>query len=575
MSKRMWPHKSIVRGAHLVLDAPPGDGRPAKDVAADLGFTERQAARLGNIFDQTVPPDAERYLREVSELSGSSMRAFVVVSAALDLRSRRQEHRDAGLELSTVPLTPDEKGTTMPAIAKEDRLYDDLERQLEAAKVSGRCEDWEIDEVSPTGGNTFGVKVGIYPWGKTIIYGTAAELRKMVGDILTEIATDRFKCPFCAAVQPLDITSHQRASCECGTEFFVRHSWQSGAGILGEDCWPPLRWKLLHAGKVYRSASQAVAAIESGNGSPEDLFNNVVETTVYDTVVYAVGEGAGPKERSDVPMEIRLADLIVEAGFQQKSSTSMDYGVTTVHRWYEGVVSGEQVVVATEGEYHDVGDYSVELTVAIDEEPSRIYDGAEHETQDIQFAISDEVAEAWCSLGPFQEGAWQVWDGLIGIFDHYQLSAVYSGAVPANPTVEWLQTVVEEGVAACVQVADNFADLFDVAKRISELEAESEATAAWKEHLRKNELEQIVSGDDRLSTLLAEYVATVGDYQVRGWNEKDQVDVALSGLASRHPIADIKPLTQGKIARALWSNRLRKAIASQWQSRETSPAPPS
>ena len=47
---------------------------------------------------------------------------------------------------------------------------------LDKAKADGRCVDWEIDELVPMGGKELGIKISIYPWGKTIQYGTAGQL---------------------------------------------------------------------------------------------------------------------------------------------------------------------------------------------------------------------------------------------------------------------------------------------------------------------------------------------------------------------------------------------------------------
>ena len=47
---------------------------------------------------------------------------------------------------------------------------------LDKAKADGRCVDWEIDELVPMGGKELGIKIGIYPWGKTIQYGTVGQL---------------------------------------------------------------------------------------------------------------------------------------------------------------------------------------------------------------------------------------------------------------------------------------------------------------------------------------------------------------------------------------------------------------
>ena len=71
-----------------------------------------------------------------------------------------------------------------PGVAKLQRLESEIQALLEKAEEEGECEGWEIDEIALIDRRSYGIKVGIYPWGKTIIYGTFADIRRTVKDII-------------------------------------------------------------------------------------------------------------------------------------------------------------------------------------------------------------------------------------------------------------------------------------------------------------------------------------------------------------------------------------------------------
>jgi hypothetical protein len=437
-----------------------------------------------------------------------------------------------------------------------EQLETRLDSLLDEAKAKGRCTDWEIDELVPMGGKELGLKIGIYPWGKTILYGTAHDLFNAVNEILGEIARKRFKCPFCSAVQPLDATVRPQAECACGAKFFVRHGWTSGQGISGEDCWPALRWALLHSGhgSHHAEAARAVGLVEDG-AALEDVFDGAVTLTVLGTVVHAIRPDARP---ADVPLRFKLADLLLQDGFQENVSRSFDYGEWHEHRWYEGEVSGEPVVVAL-----GANDHEPTLTLAIDEEEPRIYAGAGKDDD-----LRDEITEAWSDWWTAEtlHAGWAVSeDELSGRW--YSLSAIYEGPTVDDPDAAWLRRTLEDGVEACVGSARRFVEHFDPEGRARELASSRERAQFVHEQALRDRLTRSVPEGSGVSAALALYLDALGSAEPKGWLDKDVVEIAVSSVEDKMGRTGAANFVRSKAASLLWSKKLRKYLAHTWGER--------
>jgi|GEM_PF-5980712 len=430
---------------------------------------------------------------------------------------------------------------------------------LDKAKADGRCVDWEIDELVPMGGKELGIKIGIYPWGKTIQYGTAGQLLTMVRDILREIDKNRFGCPFCSAEQPLATTMQPQSECaSCGAQFFMRHAWASGKGIVGEDCWPALRWALLHSGHghSYKEASKAVRLVEKHGAALEDVFSGAVTTDALGTVVHALSPDAKPLKEGNQPFHVRVASLLREAGFEEHTSAVHEYGEYREVRWFEGEVAGEAVVVSI-GKLYDPG-----LTLAIDEEPSRIYEAAQGDDK-ASFELTDEITEAWVdwALGCRSEG-WQVSDGTVALEDigSFPLAAYYEGPLPERVDSAWLQSTLEAGVRACTAAAQSFLEDFDPERKLADLRSAYEKAAMLRERSLRQRLDNAVPSGSPAAAALALYLDKLASLEPHGWDDRAAVERAMRSVENELGREAAISLARSQAAALLWSKKLRRHV---------------
>jgi len=446
-------HKALRRAAQHLLDQDPTSGRPVAEVAAAIGLTERQQNVLSNIFGEEVPDASASLLQQISE-EASPARAFQAIDVAASLARRRDARREGRLE------EPGE--SALPSAAKkEDELEATLTRILEAAERSGRCVGWEIDEIVWEGGGEYGVKVGIYPWGKTIIVGSSRQLVSFVNSVLDEMASERLVCPFCSAAQPLGALEGPATECACGTRMFIRHAWRMETGIVGESCWPALRETLLGSGDDREKASFAVSLIEDGAALSE-VFDGAETTEAFHIVVHAVSPRARPKERDGLPTNVAIGLALEELGLRACLRRDLHYGEWVETRWWEGEIADEPVLVTLDS------DGMGELMIGLDEETSRIYDPVEgiSDDDDKKWSLQEAITEAWCEMDHSGDvGQWEVGNDMISRPCDLTVSACYGGDIPDHLDARWLREVLEGGVAACVAVATRFAETFAAAIR--------------------------------------------------------------------------------------------------------------
>ena len=383
----------------------------------------------------------------------------------------------------------------------------------------------------------------------------------MVRDILREIGKNRFACPFCSAEQPLDTTMQPQSECaSCGAKFFMRHAWASSKGIAGEDCWPALRWALLHSGHghSYKKASKAVRLVEKHGAALEDVFGGTVTTDVLGTVVHALSPDAKPLEEDNQSFHVRVAALLREAGFEEHTTTVYEYGEHdgSEVRWFDGEVVGEAVVVSID-ELYDPG-----LTLAIDEEPSRIYEAAQGDDK-ASFDLTDEITEAWVDwvLGCKSEG-WQVSDGTVALEDigSFPLAAYYEGPQPERVDSAWLQNTLEAGVRACTAAAQGFLEDFGPERRLADLRSAYEKAALLRERSLHQRLDSAVPSGSPAAAALALYLDQLASLEPHGWDDRAAVERAMRAVEKELGREAAAALARSQAAPLLWSKKLRKHI---------------
>lgn len=461
----MSAHKSRRKNARLLLDST-GEGRAVTEVAAALGFTERQGARLAVLYGDTVPAAAESLLRQVVRAT-SAVRAFEYVSAAIALRDRRIAFKERYAERSRDGWTWSTKREVVAPGRQQPvrlvRLKASLAAVLDPAVEAGRCEGWELDQVVDEGRGAFSVKIGVYPWGKTIVTGTTEELLGAVRSILAEIAAAQLQCPSCGTTQPLSHLGLAGWVCSCSTRFFVRQSHVLGEGITGESSWQQLRWALLHAARNYRAAKDAVERIENG-AQVDQVFIGAGRIEVLGSVVYYVAATAHPVSGAELPPMLILEDALCNLGLHGYENSQWDRrsGESVAgETWYEGRIAGEAVVVVVDEPQvgPDPDDTWPEIGIGLKQGDVLVYGDCADE--DSSFVTAEEWCEWWCTheAESTSEG-WRVRDGAVRVAERsYPVSATLDH-VPSLHSVgeatEWLTGALTAGVTACRRSAEAF-----------------------------------------------------------------------------------------------------------------------
>ena len=447
-----------------------------------------------------------------------------------------------------------------PGVAKLQRLESEIQALLEKAEEEGECEGWEIDEIALIDRRSYGIKVGIYPWGKTIIYGTFADIRRTVKDIIRCTAMAKLQCPFCGFTQPISTLSAPRPTCQCGTRFFVRSSWSPGAGITKEDCWGVIKQALLRAGASDENVLYAIRQMEENQEfSLDDMFSGVCTITVLNAVVHAIRPNAAPLERSSLPRWILLSELLLANGFVRIRGSDEE-----TESCFVGSLLEEPVTVAL------VRNDS-RIVLGIDEDSSRLYSNVKGDNDEVEWELQDLVSEEWAlwtsganSARTLSNPDWTVMDGYLASrsYEWYPLSASYDGTVPENPDDRWLFAILEKGVEACVETCEEFLQWLDLPKRRQELKADKEAAKAALDQSAKSRLKTLCADDFHLLDLLDRYLLSVGTPQPRGWNDLSAVETALAAFEDP---ADCKYLINSPLAASLWSKRLRSHLGRSTQ----------
>ncbi|HIP92645.1 MAG TPA: hypothetical protein EYH25_04270 [Thermotoga sp.] len=120
------------------------------------------------------------------------------------------------------------------------------------------------------------VKIGIWPWGATFLYGTLEELESYIKEVVENyINPKNYKCPFCKKRYSLrELRSEEKFQCSCGSILLVSE-WKNGF--------------TLHENSAFNEILENLPNFERETVSlyifeysfyVEDVFKNVIYTNV-------------------------------------------------------------------------------------------------------------------------------------------------------------------------------------------------------------------------------------------------------------------------------------------------------
>lgn len=526
--------------AGRLIGAFEGEPVPVGVAGDELGFTPRQIKQLQRLFGDSVPDGAITYLHSVH----GTVR-FDAVNRALSSRE------------GPAHQTRDVAKTT--GGGREDEIERFFTSLLDPAENAGRCAGWEIDEAVYEGHGVWTVKIGIYPWGKTIASGTKAAWREFVDEVLGEIGAD-VPCPSCGQAQDLKLLMGQGWTCACGARFFVRHGYLAGGGITREDCWERLRWALLHVGKDYRSAKTAIEMIEAG-ADLEDVFVGTATLTPLNTVVHVVTEATRPRAVSEMPGEVLVEVALDELGFQGY----VDQGRYKDEEFWKGTIGDDEVVVVVDT-HRDESGYGGEppLQVGIRGGSDLLFAGIDRD----DFDTADDLSEAWGEFAGsgVPHGEWEVWDAPFSTgFETFSVGAIRKEPLPtfsdAASATSWLESALRDAVKSCISVVSEFR------------EHSEEAVAAWRQgrddyrrlQAQREAAERAKSEACRraFDALREEYRSLVGGQHLQR-PERRQAETALRELAKRHSRTEVAAFINCINAHGFFSNSLYADLVNTW-----------
>jgi hypothetical protein len=249
--------------------------------------------------------------------------------------------------------------------------------------------DWELDDIVKLG-NEWGIKFGVYPWGKTIFHGTLAELGRVVKEILRELEHPKYspQCPGCHALLSSDVFT-----CACG------YTWAPTRSIaiqLIADAFDGLPSGLEFGQTLVTKHGAAL----------DDVFTNVVavETRNDKSPIIGVARRVGLRPISSMHPLVAYGYLMSNLGFKDTNYVAQNYGVEQDVICYEGEVDGASVHLLLNEICGPDDDGSFDLVIAIDSDT--LFDPivdmalsavnpAESERQDLEWIVSEFVSDEW------------------------------------------------------------------------------------------------------------------------------------------------------------------------------------
>jgi len=378
------------------------------EAAKRLGVSRGALRRAG--LDRPLSADE---IHEIQRL-GPEWLAVEQASQASRLRLNAAEH---------VGPEPGEAGSSRQADAFGARV----EAYLRSTGL-----DYEIDEVAGVGGGAVGIKVGIYPWGKTILEGDKNEVLQAIRAIVDEVRATRLACPSCGVDQGVveRLTPAQGMpawQCACGTSF--KTGTLSGSAVKDDD---------------------GLAAWLIANGaSLHDAYNGVWEYEVLGTKIVARSPFARPRLFSELDFWSQIEFSLRRIGFERQVTSHYSYGEHVEEDYWEGEVDGVPVDLVLRGEMVGPGEAVRGMRLAANVQGGLIgmFDGlSEDETLD----LGEEWSEFWCKRPPSVSG-WQLGPcEVVHERDEYE-AARFVGLEPTfqNPdeATDWVTRSLAAGMA--------------------------------------------------------------------------------------------------------------------------------
>lgn len=266
------------------------------------------------------------------------------------------------------------------AAARNRAWLDSLEKFLRR-EVESRGLEWELRDWLRVGRNAYVVKIGVYPWGTTFLEGTLEEIRECVLEIVKEVESAKWQCPFCSSeLGWREITVQGR--CACGARFRRSAVRSAGGSVHENNVWEEIEKRLLfplaeNERLFYRMLLDAGVRIE-------DLFHGVAYLgKVFGWPAYAVRGELRVKSREELlqnPANV-LRIALWEAGFSPRV-----YRVSRCRvDWWDGSIDGVRVSICPfHPEY-----YCLVVRVETEDVPGR------GEWSSLPDEESDELHEAW------------------------------------------------------------------------------------------------------------------------------------------------------------------------------------
>jgi len=333
------------------------------------------------------------------------------------------------------------------ATVKRHAWLDELVKFLEK-KVESRGLEWEIHDWIRTGKNTYIVKIGIYPWGTTFLEGTLDEIQECVLDIVGEVESARWRCPFCG----VELGWHEvtvQGECMCGARF-RQSTCRSVFGSAHENnVWEEIEERILSC--LPEKERELYSTLINVGVRVEDLFENVAYLgKVFGWPTYVVQKQmrAKPKEEIFRSPTNALRVVLWEAGFSpcihKLSRRRID--------WWGGEVAGVKLYVCpSHPDYR-----GVVVRVEIQDVPLR------KEWLSLPFKEADELYEAWTEwlIDNGDSGDYTVTDSL-RVDDHeWSEGFIWKSQGYHSLSTKELRKVLEDGLEVYKEKVKMFLSVF-------------------------------------------------------------------------------------------------------------------
>lgn len=322
---------------------------------------------------------------------------------------------------------------------KDDRLEQAIIAACEATGL-----EWEIDDLARVGDGLFVVKLGIYPWGKTILDGSHADIMNDIGDILAETQGTLcgLKCPACSGAVPGEALMIGWR-CHCGARFVV--SMERYLNVP-----PPAEYKdLWLAVQALPGAPTALPDTVFTGAVLEDIVDGAWGFEPLNNLVYVFSQTARWKPFAEWPSTVRFWAALAELRFVSVPMRSRGRAEEWQILW-KGRVGDVLVTVGKDGDQHWVGLKDPILELADRPVPDRYSD----EYRELSEAFSEFLLNEPCVLNDCK-----VCD-FIGYSDSASCEGAYIGETLDGETLPAAASAaavrLSAAVSACRFAAERF-----------------------------------------------------------------------------------------------------------------------